>query len=289
MAMWNLARCITATICTHLVLAGTASAVMDEEKPSEFTRSGFYLGVGGTAAFPGKWNQDFDDHFNKKATEKANGNAQNALDELDPPMDAIVPIAVTVTGADLEDAQFGINGAIGYRAGALIAFEVEGEWLASKNRSKIDVDSFDVVPPDELIFRESSTGSHRTEMKELWIVTANLKVYPPFVGWLRHLERFQPFAKVGLGVFHAELETDIETQGLTTTNTMESIVVPADFELHTNKSNTDAALRVGGGIDIYATKNIVSEINASYVWPFTKTGPVRTDYVSVQWRLAYRF
>lgn len=282
-----LVRSALTIICIYA--AGVASAVTEEEKPSEYTRSGFYLGVGGTAAFPSGWNQNFDDHQNAEATDLANANAQMALDQIPPPFDSIVPISVTVNGSDLEDAQFGLNGVFGYRAGPLVAFEVEGEWIATENRSKLDVESFDLVPPDELVFRESSSGSHRVEIKDLWSVTANLKVYPPFIGWLRHLERFQPFAKVGVGVFHAELESSVDTRGLTATDEAGDITVPADFELREKESVTDAALRVGGGIDIYATKNIVSEINAGYFWPFTKLGPVRTDYVFVQWRLTYRF
>jgi hypothetical protein len=76
---------------------------------------------------------------------------------------------------------------------------------------------------------------------------------------------------------------------LTTTNLPETIVVPADFRYKKTSTSLDGALRVGGGIDIYATRNIVSEINATYVVPFSDVGFVNTDYVSVQWRLVYRF
>ena len=291
--MWNPVHRTFALLVASFALAHGAAAVMDDEE-SEFVRTGFYLGAGGTAAFPDNWNSEFDDHLNEKASDRANQNAQEALDSLPPPADTIIPLSVTVNGADLEDAQFGVNGVIGYRAGALVAFEVEGEWLLSSNESDLDVVATS-EPETGRFIQQSSTGSQTVEVDELWTITANVKIYPPFTGWLRRLERFQPFAKVGVGVQHARLVTDIETSGLTTTNMQPVnnppplITVPADFRIKSTETNIDGALRVGGGIDIYATRNIVSEINATYVLPFTKVGPVKTDYVSVQWRLVYRF
>jgi opacity protein-like surface antigen len=287
--MWNLARCTVALLIASFASAHGASALMEEDEgdASEFVRTGFYLGAGGTAAFPHHWNSDFDGHLNGEATDLANQNAQGNLDAIlnapVPPLppQRIIPLSVTVDGADLEDAQFGVNGVIGYRAGALVAFEVEGEWLISSNKTDLDVND--------------STGSDTAEVDKVWTITANVKVYPPFTGWLQPFARFQPFAKVGLGIQNSELDVDIATSGLTTTNQQPEpnppplIVVPADFRIKENKTNLEAALRVGGGIDIYATRNIVSEINATYVVPFSDVGFVNTDYVSVQWRLVYRF
>jgi hypothetical protein len=88
---------------------------------------------------------------------------------------------------------------------------------------------------------------------------------------------------------HSKTDTDIETSGLTTTNEAEDITVSADFKVSDSETSTDAALRVGGGIDIYATRNIISEITATYVMPFTNKTPFKTDYVSLQLRLVYRF
>jgi opacity protein-like surface antigen len=275
--MANSAKRAFALLVASFALAPAASAVMeeDEDEGSQFTRSGFYLGAGGTAGFPNNWNSDFDGHLNQKATDLANLNAQANLDAPGPPGGTAVPVSVTVDGADLEDAQFGINGVFGYRAGALAAFEVEGEWLITSNETDLDV--------------SGSTGSHTAEVSEIWAITANVKLYPPFIGWLRHLERFQPFAKVGLGVQSSKLDIDIESSGLTTTNGVDPTEVSADFTIKKIETNLDGALRVGGGIDIYATRNIVSEINATYVLPFSDVGFLKTDYVSVQWRLVYRF
>jgi hypothetical protein len=273
--MWNLTRITFAVLIASFALTHAASAVMEEDEESVFVRKGFYLGVGGTAAFGNNWNSDFDGELNDDATDAANATAQSYLDAHEPDDDEIIPLSIAVDGADLEDAQFGINGVVGYRAGALAAFEVEGEWLITSNKSDLDV--------------TGSTGSHTAEVKEVWAITANVKIYPPFTGWLRPLERFQPFAKVGLGAQNSKLEVDIETAGLATTNTAETIPAPADFKAKRTKSSVDGVLRVGGGIDIYATRNIVSEINATYVVPFSDVGFLTTDYISVQWRLVYRF
>jgi opacity protein-like surface antigen len=295
--MWNSARFTFVLLFASFALAHGASAVMEEDEGDEsvFVRKGFYLGVGGTAAFPHNWNSDFDGELNDEATDLANQNAQLYLDFFPPGGDSIVPLSITVDGADLEDAQFGMNGVLGYRAGALVAFEVEGEWLITSNKTHLDVNAKSEPQPGNLI-RQSSTGSHAAEVSEIWNITANVKIYPPFIGWLRHLERFQPFAKVGLGAKHSKLDIDIETAGLATTNERKPIdapppliVAPADFQIKRDDTNIDGVLRVGGGIDIYATRNIVSEINATYVLPFSDVGFLKTDYVSVQWRLVYRF
>jgi len=284
----NSAHYAFALLIASFASVHAASAEMGDRE-SEFVRTGFYLGAGGTAAFGENWNSDFDGSFDEEASDLANENAQDALDSIPPASDKIIPLSVTVNGADLEGAQFGVNGVVGYRAGALVAFELEGEWLLSTDESDLDVDSVEESELGGSTILESSTGSHTAEIDDLWTITANVKVYPPFIGWLRPLARFQPFAKVGLGIQHAKFVSEIETSGLTTTDNAETIIVPADFSIRSTETHIDGALRVGGGIDIYATRNIVSEINASYVLPFTAVGPVKTDYVSVQWRLVYRF
>jgi hypothetical protein len=290
MAMWNLVYCTFVLLIVSFAIPHGASAVMEDEDSGEskYVHSGFYLGVGGTAAFPSNWSTDFGDRADNEASLLANGNAQFELDQIPPPGDQIIPVAILPGDAKPDDTMFGVNGVIGYRVGPLVAFEAEVEWLLTSSKGGFNVDSVDEsVTPAALL--QSSTGSHTVKVEDLWTITANVKIYPPFEGWLRRLERFQPFAKVGLGVMHSKFITDIETSGLTTTNEAGTVTVPADFVGHWTDTSTDAALRVGGGIDIYATRNIISEINATYVMPFTNKAPFKTDYVSVQLRLVYRF
>jgi hypothetical protein len=271
--MHKLSRCIFVLLFASSALAH-ADEGEEEDEVSEFVRTGFYIGVGGTAAFGANWDDDYDNDLNDDLTALANANAQE-----NSPGKAIVPLSVvTVDGADLEDAVFGANAVFGYRAGEVVAFEVEGEWLISENKSNLNVSA------NETLVQES-TGKHKVEVKDVWTLTANVKAYAPFEIFTG---RFQPFAKVGLGAQNSKVITNISTSGLTTLNAAQ-MIVPADFEFRQSKSSLDGALRVGGGIDIYATRNVVAELNTTYVVPFSKAGSMRTDYVSVQWRLVYRF
>jgi hypothetical protein len=272
--MRKLARCICALLVTSFAHAASAEEGEDEDETSEFVRTGFYLGVGGTAAFPSGWDDDYNNDLNDDFTDLANAAAQDNA-----PGSALIPLEVTVNGADLEDALFGVNGVIGYRLGELIALEVEGEWLISKNKSNLDVSANSTLV-------QESTGKHKVEVKDVWNVTANVKAYAPFEVFTG---RFQPFLKVGAGVQNSKVITNVSTSGLSTLNNAQTIVVPADFEFRQSKSSLDGALRFGGGIDLYATRNIVAEFNTTYVVPFAKMGSMRADYVSVQWRLVYRF
>jgi hypothetical protein len=176
-----------------------------------------------------------------------------------------------IDGADLEDGLLGVNGVIGYRAGERVAFEVEAEWLADSNKSDLDV--------------AGSTGSHTVEIGEIWTLTANVRMFLP-TDW-----RIQPSVIFGLGLQHSKLDVDLVTEGLETTDNLGTFDdLDADFELDRSRTKLTGAIRVGGGIDFYATPNIVGQLNATYVLPFNDVGSVMTtDYVSVVWRLIYRF
>ena len=122
--MWNLARCSCALLIASFAMALGAAAEEQEWQAdgSDFVRTGFYLGAGGTAGFPQNWDNDFDNDLNEPATEQENQSAQDALDLINatrPRRDrlSLVPNSVMVTGTDLEDVLMGVNGVIGYRAG----------------------------------------------------------------------------------------------------------------------------------------------------------------------------
>ncbi|MCG8588858.1 MAG: porin family protein [Proteobacteria bacterium] len=73
---------------------------------------------------------------------------------------------------------------------------------------------------------------------EAWALTANSRIY---LG----TERLQPNVIVGLGVYHAELDGGgIEDDG-----------------------ETDLVVRLGGGIDLYATEQIALSFEATYLLP----------------------
>jgi len=81
--------------------------------------------------------------------------------------------------------------------------------------------------------------------------------------------RLQPFLLAGGGMFHAMFDGD-PGPGITR---------PTD--------GTGFALRMGGGLDLFATEHILVDVAVTYVLPF---GDVRDlDYISVGFGAQYRF
>ena len=268
-------------LIASFALAAGASAQEREGQAdtSDFARPGFYVGVSGTYAFPDGWNSDLNNDLNEEASELANQRATDELAVIDPSA-VIIPLDVRVDGADLEDGLWGINGVIGYRYAEMVAFEVEGEWLIDSNKSTLDIDESTGI---------ESTGSHKAKVEDIWTLTTNVKVYP-FTG------RLQPFAVVGLGLHHSKLDIDVVTSELETTDDPPAKTpphpitdLPADFRIKSSDTKLDGAVRLGGGIDIYATPNIVAAFSVTYVAPFAEVGSMTTDYVAIGWRILYRF
>ena len=114
---------------------------------------------------------------------------------------------------------------------------------------------------------------------------------------MKSSSRIRTFGVFGVGLQHAKLEFDVETAGLETMDTPPTtgpfarppVDVPADFQIRRTKSQLDGALRVGAGIDVYATSNIAVELSATYVLPFAEVGSITSDYVALGWRVLYRF
>jgi len=95
---------------------------------------------------------------------------------------------------------------------------------------------------------------------DTWTGTLNGKVF-----FLTH--RFQPYGLLGLGImrFYAKLR-----QGF-----------------GSNETETDLAIRYGGGLDSYITENWVANLEITYVLP---TGDVKdVDYFSFGGGIQYRF
>jgi opacity protein-like surface antigen len=91
------------------------------------------------------------------------------------------------------------------------------------------------------------------DLEDRWTLTVDAKGYP-LQG------RFQPFVSLGFG--YAELDKRTGN----------------DWEF---------AIRPGGGLDVYLTRHIAFNLNASYVVPMDDSDS--GDYVSLGWGLLYRF
>ena len=78
--------------------------------------------------------------------------------------------------------------------------------------------------------------------------------------------RYQPFLLFGAGVMTAKAI---------------SRGVPVET------TELEFAMRFGGGIDLYATKNVVVSLEVDYVLPVSNLSDL--DYVSIGWGFQYRF
>jgi opacity protein-like surface antigen len=265
--MLNLGLGLVRLLAVTLLFTAAASAQDGEDLV--FARPGFYGGVGLTTAFPSNWSRDFDSDLDKQTSALATDIAQDNLDQIDSTLD-VVPLSFSLD-SDLEDTLLGANWVVGYRAGERVAFEIEGEWLIDSNRSNLDV--------------TGSVGFQTAKVSKVGTLTANVRMFLPF-DW-----RVQPYVVFGAGVQHSQLEFDIVTSGVTTTDDRTgAIVVPADVVMHSTRSKLTGAIRLGGGIDAYATRNIVVQLNTTYVLPFEEVGSIMTtDYIAIGVRLIYRF
>jgi opacity protein-like surface antigen len=157
---------------------------------------------------------------------------------------------VTVPSAALTvDDTAGFNGRVGYRCHERFSSEIQFEWL----------EGFDA--------QGSATGFGEiaTIDFEPIVVTTNTKVHI-LTG------RYQPFLLAGAGAMTADAKLNDKIGGL---------------GLSSNQGENAFTMRFGGGIDLYATKNAVVTLEASYVLPVGDLDSL--DYVAIGWGFQYRF
>jgi hypothetical protein len=250
-----------------LVFATSAVAQSDERESPDFGRNGPYVGISGSYALPLDWSGDFHGPFNAAASDLANASAQASLDAMNSQA-GFQEIVIRSSGVDLDDGLLGFGAVVGYRVAPNAALEVEGEWLTGSNASSFTIEN------------TGDTGT--AEVKDLWTITANVRVYP-LTG------RLQPYGVFGLGVYHSTLDVRARTTGLTTPTDGIPPVVSADFAIDSSESSLDGALRAGAGLDAYVTAHFAARVGFDYVYPFVDTGFVKTDYISIRFGLLYRF
>ncbi len=310
-AAW-LPRCLLPALAVLCAAAG-ASAQSEEFEEGGFGRNGFYVGVGASFGFPmGDWTQGDEGGMSQAANESAQQFA-NAIEDASGNLTilSITPVKIQANGLDLDATRFGLGGVVGYRISPLAALEVEGEWLANTGRSNFTI--------------TNGGDSGSAEVKDLWAVTANVRVYP-FSG------RFQPFGVFGIGLLNSHVDLNVLAPNVTTTATQDNngtipppptgeseIVLPAGFALVDtggatipkppedppdsqptfedptfeplvqDETSLDGAFRAGLGMDVYLTESVAAEVKADYVFPFSDNGFVSTQYLSLRVGLLYRF
>jgi len=147
------------------------------------------------------------------------------------------------------DNSFGVSGRGGYRCHERFSVEAQFEWL----------DGFDSD------FTTAGAAPYGKIKYEPFVATTNVRGYL-LTG------QYQPFLLVGAGMMSGNAHLRSESVGI---------------GLSRNQSETGFTMRFGGGIDLYATKNIVVTLETDYVKPFGNLDAF--DYVSVGWGLQYRF
>jgi opacity protein-like surface antigen len=157
------------------------------------------------------------------------------------------------TGLDLDldvDNSLGMNGRVGYRLHPHFSVELKVEWLDG-----FDTDVDETAPV---------IGEFTNMEIEPWVITGGMKA---------HLltGRYQPYLTAGGGVMTINVK----------------LKESEEFGMSDSERLTDFTLRFGGGIDFYATENIVLTVGVDYVLPIRDVKDF--DYVSIGWGLEYRF
>ena len=148
------------------------------------------------------------------------------------------------------DDSFGFNGRVGYRCHRRFSAEVEVEWL----------DGFDADLTQPGVSQLANVSF------EPLVVTTNVK------GFIL-TGRYQPFLLLGAGAMTADIK----------------LRDPVGLAFTGLRSETEEAfaLRFGGGIELYATENVVLDVGIDYVLPFGNLDDL--DYVTIGWGVQYRF
>jgi opacity protein-like surface antigen len=153
------------------------------------------------------------------------------------------------------DNSFALAGGLGYRCHKYISTEVGFELFG--------IDEFDGE------YKQSGFGKMADVVVNPLVITVDTRGYYP-------IGRYQPYAVLGTGVMMAE----IKPQHGVNVHTGE----PAPLS---NTNDASFTMRFGGGIDVYATENIVVRGEASYVLP---TGHLHDlKYVSIGLGVHWRF
>lgn len=213
-------------IVTSIFIAMATLCISDLARAQDdYSRPGWYLGLGGTVAFLASAERD---------VEAALGQAGNLSVEI--------------------DESLGLNVRGGYR-GKWAGGEMHFEWI----------EGFDIEAMNTL-------GKLDAYKVDGWAVTLNGKFYP-FAGLESVLpplaKRFHPFLTAGIGYmkFNATLPQQ-----------------PAGADYH----EWDFAVRPGGGLEVYLTKNVAISVDYTYVYPVADDLD-GLDYHSIGWGLLYRF
>ena len=164
-----------------------------------------------------------------------------------------LPSSLRTISSDLNlsaNNSFGIKGRAGYRCNRYASAEIQVEWLHSY---------------DGKVFEDGVGKIARLDIEPI-VATVNARGYVPIGD-----ERIQPFALLGGGLVTVKTKLR-DTTGLGLTS---------------SERTTEVAIRVGGGVDFYATPNIVLTLAVDYLHAFGDLDGF--NYVSTSMGMLYRF
>lgn len=244
--------------CVFIALA--ALCVSDLARAQEdYSRAGCYLGLGGAVALP----------------LRAEDALEDMIETVPAPTQEERKIFPLGTGADV-DKSLGLHARAGCR-GTWGGGELHYEWT----------EGFDV----KVAGRDFKVDG--------WALTLDGKLYPvdmlhevllffevPVGPWQY---RVQPFGTVGFGYLTFDLsqmrkflDKAARDRVSRTTGLSEPVGPPDGFE------DWDFALRLGGGLDIYVTRNIAISLEVTQVLPLSNALDDMA-YLSSSWGFLYRF
>jgi opacity protein-like surface antigen len=240
---------LSSLFCTLTVAYGSE----EEEEPTadDFDRRGFFVGVG--AGFAGE-------DFSKRPVNDIADNFSNRPGLVD----VIIPGPDTRARAD-DSWSVKVRG--GYRChprysvGATFEFfgGFDTDWTGALGTGNDDIDVF--------------------------VATADIKTYL-LTG------RYQPYLLLGGGIMNHKTKVTNPTGIVGTVNTnppppADSLTLPIFGSVDQSRSYTDFVVRLGGGLDIYATDHVVVNIDANYLAPLGEVSG--TSIYTIGGGIEYRF
>ena len=241
-------------LIVSLPVLALADEHVAEEDDDPFDRPGFYIGVGGSYQY-----NVFQDRIEDVIVD--------ALEDLTPPPGVVIGNA----NIDIDDSG-GVNALVGYRVWSFFAIELEYEW----------VDEYDVKGSvSGTVLGTPASASGTLYSIEGHTLTANTKWIIPF--W-----RVQPYLLLGGGI----AISDVDRGDAFSDPLLGPILNQAGIDV-TDGTKTNAAGRAGLGLDLYITKNILINAEASAVLTTLKEPDVGDiddlNYMSFAAGLQYRF
>ena len=229
----------------------------------ETERPGFYVGVLGVMATEqslvshlGNQANSAVDQFNDAVSDLRGFDIQ--CQDLPANEFACEPLSAKASG---KTAYGGVNARVGYRLDRFFAVELQAEYVANFDAELVIQDS-----------RERTVTKLSTDY-DLLAATANVKVILP-------TGRVQVFGLGGVGLLYSD----------SSAVPFRYVDPPTGVELNEEfgeDSGVELAVRTGGGIDFYATSEVILSLEMTYVIPFGRFEHL--DYLSLGLGLRYHF